>query len=60
MPTPAGSEPVQKMTVAARLVNANLGFRVLDIGIGGFDTHDGQGWRHPALLQEVDDAFAAF
>ena len=39
-PAPSGDEFVQKMTVAARLINANLGFRVLDLGLDSFDTHD--------------------
>ena len=41
------------MTVAARLINANLGFRVLDIGLDGFDTHDGQPLDHANLLTDA-------
>ena len=32
----------KKMTVAARLINADLGLRVVDLGLDGFDTHSGQ------------------
>ena len=49
-PAPTGDEFVQKMTVAARLINANLGFRVLDLGLDSFDTHDSQPANHADLL----------
>ncbi len=59
-PAPSGDEFVQKMTVAARLINANLGFRVLDLGLDGFDTHDDQPGRHPDLLTQLDTGLATF
>jgi uncharacterized protein (DUF1501 family) len=59
-PAPSGEEFVQKMTIAARLVNANLGFRVLDIGLDGFDTHDNQPGNHPDLLTQLDTGLATF
>jgi len=54
------AELVGKMTIAARLVNANVGLRVIDMGLGGFDTHDNQAASHPDLLGQVNDAIAAF
>jgi hypothetical protein len=51
---------VRKMTVAARLVNADLGLRVIDTGFDGFDTHAGQPARLAELLTELDDALRAF
>ncbi len=51
---------VRKMTVAARLVNADLGLRVIDTGYDGFDTHSGQPARLVELLTEFDDALRAF
>ncbi len=48
------------MTVAARLINANLGFRVLDLGLDGFDTHDNQPGNHPDLLTQLDNGLATF
>jgi uncharacterized protein (DUF1501 family) len=59
-PAVTGSEMVEKMTVAARLINANLGIRVLDIGLGGFDTHDNQAGKLSGLLEQFDDGLAAF
>jgi uncharacterized protein (DUF1501 family) len=59
-PEPTGDDFVQKMTVAARLINANLGFRVLDIGLDGFDTHDSQPLDHANLLTELDSGLATF
>ncbi|MEY4174038.1 MAG: hypothetical protein RI900_1203, partial [Actinomycetota bacterium] len=55
-----GDDLVRKMTVAARLVNADLGLRVIDTGFDGFDTHSGQPTRLAALLTEFDDALRAF
>jgi len=51
---------VRKMTVAARLVNADLGLRVIDTGFDGFDTHSGQPARLTELLTEFDAALKAF
>lgn len=59
-PTPTGDDFVRKMTVAARLINANLGFRVLDLGLDGFDTHDNQPANHPDLLTRLDLGLATF
>jgi hypothetical protein len=44
----------------ARLVNANLGIRVLNAAVGSFDTHRNQLPAHQALLVELDDAIDAF
>lgn len=59
-PEPTGDDFVRKMTVAARLINANLGFRVLDIGLDGFDTHDNQPGTHSDLLTQLDTGLATF
>ena len=59
-PAPTGDEFVRKMTVAARLINANLGFRVLDIGLDSFDTHDNQPNNHADLLTQLDTGLATF
>ncbi len=50
----------KKMTIAARLVNANIGLRVIDVGLDGFDNHDDQNANHPDLLGELDTAIATF
>ena len=48
------------MTVAARLINADLGFRVLDLGLDGFDTHDDEPPTTPILLTQLDTGLQAF
>ncbi|MEY2552517.1 MAG: hypothetical protein QOC57_377, partial [Ilumatobacteraceae bacterium] len=59
-PEPTGDNFVRKMTVAARLINANLGFRVLDLGLDGFDNHNDEITDHPALLAQLDLGLATF
>lgn len=48
------------MTVAARLVNANLGIRVIDVGLGGFDNHDNEPSTHAELLADLDAGLRVF
>ncbi len=57
MPTPA---IVAKAETAARLINANLGFRVLTASWGDFDSHAGQPDMHPIRMRELDAAIARF
>ncbi|MDO8363848.1 MAG: DUF1501 domain-containing protein [Actinomycetota bacterium] len=45
----------KKMTVVARLINADLGLRVIDTGFDGFDTHSSQ----PAALIDLHGDFDA-
>ena len=48
------------MTVAARLINANLGFRVLDLGLDGFDNHNSEPADHADLMFQLDSGLATF
>ncbi len=50
----------QQLVLAAHLINANLGIRVIDTAIGGFDTHSGQASFHANLLTRLDNAVDAF
>lgn len=50
----------KKMTVAARLINANLGLRVVDLGHDGFDTHANQPSNLNDLLTDFDNGLRAF
>ena len=43
-----------------RLINANVGMRVIDVGLDGFDTHAAQLGGHPGLLGQLDEAIAVF
>ncbi|HEX7133526.1 MAG TPA: DUF1501 domain-containing protein, partial [Iamia sp.] len=56
---PSGSL-VPDLTLAARLINADLGLRVLTASHGSYDLHDGLGWAYPNLLTTLDDAIEAF
>jgi uncharacterized protein (DUF1501 family) len=49
-----------QLTLAARLINANLGTRVLQVQYGDFDTHAGQAATHAGRMAELDAAVAAF
>jgi uncharacterized protein (DUF1501 family) len=46
--------------LCAQLINANLGIRVLDVHLGGFDTHADQAEWHAQLLAELDSAVRSF
>lgn len=59
-PAPQGSDLEQRMTIAARIINADVGLRVIDVPHGGYDTHEGQPGRHEELLGEFDAALATF
>jgi uncharacterized protein (DUF1501 family) len=51
---------VARLEVSARLINANLGFRVLTAGWGDFDSHAGQPQQHPIRMQELNTAVRRF
>ena len=48
------------LTVAARLINANIGLRVVDTGFDGFDTHSSQPQELSSLLADFDTALKVF
>ena len=50
----------QQLVLAAHLINANLGIRVIDTELDGFDTHSDQHDWHGTLLARLDNAIAAF
>jgi uncharacterized protein (DUF1501 family) len=56
----AGDGLVGKMALTARLVNANIGMRVFDVGQEGYDHHELLPSRHADLLAELDSALQAF
>jgi uncharacterized protein (DUF1501 family) len=58
-PLPSGPL-VKKMNVAARLINANIGFRVLDCNYTDFDSHSGLPGSLNNLLGEFDAALSTF
>ena len=57
---PGGGDLTRKLTIAARLLNTNIGLRVLDIGRGGFDNHDNQNNALPGILSDLNAGLQAF
>ncbi len=53
-------ELLKKMTVAARLINADLGLRVIDASYDNFDTHSDEPSGHGQRMAEFDQALQAF
>ncbi len=51
---------VKSLTVAARLINADLGFRVLDTSLDNFDHHSDQPNEHSSRMQQLNDGIQAF
>jgi uncharacterized protein (DUF1501 family) len=49
-----------QLVLAAHLINANFGIRVIDTQIDGFDTHSDQADWHGTLLSRLDTAIDAF
>ncbi|HEY3722659.1 MAG TPA: DUF1501 domain-containing protein [Acidimicrobiia bacterium] len=50
----------QKLVLCARLVNANLGIRVLSTNLGGFDTHSDQPTTQADLMTDLNASVGAF
>ena len=53
-------EIVSKLDIAARLINANLGLRVITAGWADFDSHAGQPEMHDARMTELNAALTQF
>ena len=56
---PEGGEMARGMAVAARLINANLGVRVVGVSQRSYDTHSTQGYQHDTLLGQLDAGLQA-
>jgi uncharacterized protein (DUF1501 family) len=50
----------QQLVLGAHLINANLGIRVIDTALGGFDTHANQTDSHATLMSQLDRAVDEF
>lgn len=59
-PTTDATGLPRDLVLAARLLNADLGARVVGVTLGGWDTHIAQGGVHQAQLTELDHAIEAF
>jgi uncharacterized protein (DUF1501 family) len=54
------SDLARQLVTCARLINADLGIRVLNVTIGGFDNHTNLAGDHTSQLAELDDAIESF
>ncbi|MDH3678889.1 MAG: DUF4214 domain-containing protein [Acidimicrobiia bacterium] len=50
----------RKLDLCARLINANVGIRVLSVMYGDFDSHADQPEMHDARMAELDEGIRAF
>jgi len=50
----------QQLALGAHLINANLGIRVIDTALGGFDTHANEPDTHTSLMTQLDRATDLF
>ncbi len=49
-----------QLAVVARLIKGGLGTRIYMVELGGFDTHEQQGWKHRELMMDVAHSVNAF
>jgi uncharacterized protein (DUF1501 family) len=55
-----GQQLGRQLAMAAELIKADAGVRVVHAAMGGFDTHDNHRGRHDQLMQRFDAAVAGF
>ncbi|HWM18422.1 MAG TPA: DUF1501 domain-containing protein [Ilumatobacteraceae bacterium] len=60
LPSAPADGLVGRLDVAARLINADLGFRVLEAGWGDFDSHANQPTMHASRMTELNNAIEQF
>ena len=58
--TPDEPKVITKLRLAASLINANFGIRVISIVFGDFDSHANQHSMHPARMQELNTGLEQF
>lgn len=59
MPSPTGIA-AQRFAMAARLLNADIGLRTVDVSLDGFDHHEHQLAAHALRLADLDAGLQAF
>jgi uncharacterized protein (DUF1501 family) len=59
-PALSGGSLTKQLTLAARLINSNLGVRVIGVTLDGFDTHTDEVAAHNKLFADFDAAIDAF
>ncbi|MEX1105946.1 MAG: DUF1501 domain-containing protein [Ilumatobacteraceae bacterium] len=60
--TASDGDVTRKLVTAARLLNADVGLRIIDVGTGGYDTHTNQNFDTglPRLLRDLDSGIERF
>ena len=59
-PEPPDGALLKKLTIAARLINADLGLRVIDASFDNFDTHSDEPTDHDQRMAELDIGLQGF
>ncbi len=59
-PSGASGRLAHHLRLAAGLINANLGIRVICVRHGGYDSHSGQAAQHGARMAELDEGLRVF
>ncbi len=54
------ADVVTKLRLAARLINSNLGIRIISIVFGDFDSHSGQAEMHNTRMTEIETGLKEF
>lgn len=49
-----------QLTEVLRVISSDARVPVMHVQLDGFDTHEGQTWRHPRLLEQFSDALVGF
>ncbi len=55
-----GAQLGRQLAMAAEMIKADVGVRVIHASLGGFDTHDGHQGRHAQLMRRFDAAVDGF
>lgn len=50
----------KQLAMAAELIRADIGTRIVHVRLSGFDTHKGHDYKHERLMKEVDVAVSGF
>lgn len=55
-----GAQLGRQLAMAAEMIKADVGVRVIHASLGGFDTHDGHQGKHEQLMRRFDAAVGGF
>lgn len=55
-----GAQLGRQLAMAAEMIKADVGIRVIHASLGGFDTHDGHNGKHAQLMRRFDAAVDGF